>query len=85
MLHLFVDVGRHQHLLGGDATAKRAGSAQAGVFLNNRGLQTQLPGANCGHISAWSTTDNRDIKLFVSQFSKVPLVNSSNLPVSDEL
>ena len=36
MLHLFIDVCRHEHLLGGNAAAQGAGTAEAFVFLNNR-------------------------------------------------
>jgi hypothetical protein len=35
-----------------------------------------LTGSNRGYITAWSTTDNRYIKLFVSQFSRIPLLKS---------
>src|SRR5688500_12066748 len=68
VLHLFVDVGRHQHLLRGNTSAKRARSSETVIFFDDCCFQTQLPGANGGYISAWSTADNRYIKLFIGQF-----------------
>src|SRR5688572_5643492 len=74
VLHLFVDVGGHQHLLRGNAATQSAGATEACIFLNNGGFQTELPGANGGYVTAGTAADNRYIKLFVGQFIEVPLV-----------
>ena len=42
--------------------------AEPVIFFNDCCLETQLTGANRGHITAWSTADNRHIKLFIGQF-----------------
>ena len=67
VLHLFVHMCRLQQLLCRDATAQGARAAQAFVFLDNRYFQTQLSGANRGHIAARTAADDRYIKLFVCQ------------------
>ena len=50
-----------------DATTQTASASQPLVFLNHRHFQTQLPGANRGHITTRSGADDRHIELFVSQ------------------
>jgi hypothetical protein len=67
VLHLLVNVGRHQHLLRGDTTAQGARAAKARVFFNHRRLKAQLARAYRRHIAARPTTNNRYVKLFVSQ------------------
>src|SRR6185503_7480903 len=77
VLHLFVDVGRHQHLLGRNTASQSTSAAQPVILLDDRGLQSQLPCSDGGYIPTWTTADNYHIKLF-SQFSKF-------LPMSDTL
>lgn len=81
MLHLFVNMRRHQKLLRRDAAAQRARPTQPFVLLNDRDLQTQLSGAHGRDIAARSAADNRYIELFVSQFEPLIKVMSDD---SDE-
>ena len=78
VLHLLVDVGRHQHLLGGNTTAQGAGAAEARVLFDHCDLQAELARADRRHVAAWATSDNSYVKLFtvclVCQCVRVPLV-----------
>ena len=47
-----------QQHFGGDAADVQAGAADVGIFLNDRGFQSVLPGANRGYIAARSAADN---------------------------
>jgi hypothetical protein len=69
MLHLFIDMRRHQQLFGGDTATQSTRAAQPFVFFDNRDFQTQLSGANRGHITARSAANHRHIELFVSQLN----------------
>src|ERR1041385_3245515 len=76
MLHLFVYVRRHQHLLGRNAATQRTRAAKPVVFLDYGSLQTQLSGTDGRYITTRPTADNRYVKLFVSQFFRFPLVRA---------
>src|SRR5262249_32452115 len=83
MLHLLVNMGRHQHLLGRNAPAQRAGAAKPVIFLDYGSLETQLSGADGRYITTRSTADNRYVKLFVSQFFWFPLVRAVMLTIKE--
>ncbi len=83
MLHLFVNMRGHQHLLGGNAATQRTRASKPVIFLDYGSLKAQLAGANGGHVTTRPTADNRYIKLFVSQFSRFPLVRAVMLTVKD--
>jgi hypothetical protein len=76
-------MGRHQHLLGGNAATKCAGATQAVIFFDYRSFKTQLAGANRGHITTGSTADDRYIKLFIRQFCRFPLVRALIITIKD--
>ena len=73
VLHLFVQMSGLEELFGRNTTAQCTRAAQPFVFLDDSDFQAQLSGANRGDITAWPTADYRYIKLFVSQFWKIPL------------
>ena len=49
------DVGGLQQALGGDAAHQQAGAAELGLLLDERGLQTELAGANGSGVAAGTT------------------------------
>src|SRR5205823_5222900 len=67
VLHLLVDVRRHQQLLRRNAATQAARAAESLVLLYERGFQTQLPRAHRGHVAAGAGAYDRHVELFGRQ------------------
>ena len=51
-----------QERFGRNATAQETGAAVSRIFLDDSGFQTQLTGANGCDVSAWTASDNGNVK-----------------------
>jgi hypothetical protein len=57
------ELGRFEQGFGGDAAAEQAGAAEAAVFFDDRGLESELPGADGGDVAAGSAADDDHVVL----------------------
>src|SRR5271166_576599 len=58
IFHVVKDFGVKQQGLGGDAAHVQAGASQVGVFLDEGGLEAQLPGADGRSVPSGPATDD---------------------------
>ena len=61
VLHVVVDLGRAQQRLGRDAAPVQADAAEIG-FFDDRGLETELRGADRGDVAAGAGADDDDVE-----------------------
>ena len=62
VLDALVELGRLEHRLGGNAADPQAGPAERRAVVDQRDLQAQLPGAECGRIAACAAAEDDEVE-----------------------
>src|SRR5207244_7740309 len=62
LLHFLEQMGIAKQRFCWYATTQQTRTAKPRIFFDDRSLQAKLAGTNCCNVTAWTTSDNRNIK-----------------------